>query len=87
MVNCNDQKKSIILEQTFCSCGIRTMWLGRDKFGVYWQIMPENMAELMGKNPDKTTPAMLNMKKIIIADLIQAGKKNKNKTVNKHATK
>jgi predicted 3-demethylubiquinone-9 3-methyltransferase (glyoxalase superfamily) len=48
-------------------------WL-KDKYGVSWQIMPENMGELMAKNPSKTTPAMLNMKKIIIDDLINAGK-------------
>jgi predicted 3-demethylubiquinone-9 3-methyltransferase (glyoxalase superfamily) len=32
------------------------------------------MSELMSTNPDKTTPAMLRMKKIIIADLEKAGK-------------
>ena len=46
----------------------------QDKFGVSWQIIPENMAELMAKNPEKTTPVMLGMKKIIIADMVKAGK-------------
>jgi predicted 3-demethylubiquinone-9 3-methyltransferase (glyoxalase superfamily) len=47
-------------------------WI-KDKYGVSWQITPANMGELLGKNPEKTTPAMLNMKKIIIADLLKAG--------------
>lgn len=34
------------------------------------------MAELMGNNPEKTTPDMLKMKNIIIADLEKAGKEN-----------
>ncbi len=47
----------------------------KDKYGVSWQITPANMGELLGKNPEKTTPVMLQMKKIIIADLIKAGEK------------
>ena len=47
-------------------------WI-KDKFGVSWQITPANMGELIGKNPQKTTPVMLKMKKIIIADLEKAG--------------
>ena len=45
----------------------------KDKYGVSWQIIPENMGELMSKNLEKTTPVMLDMKKIIIEDLKQAG--------------
>ena len=48
-------------------------WI-KDQFGVSWQIVPENMAELMNRNLEKTTPVMLRMKKIIIADLEKAGK-------------
>lgn len=48
-------------------------WL-KDKFGVSWQVVPKNMGELMAKNPEKTTPAMLKMKKIIIRDLETAGR-------------
>lgn len=44
----------------------------KDEYGVSWQIMPTNMGELMQKNPGKTTPTMLSMKKIIIADLEKA---------------
>jgi len=74
IVNCKDQeeidyfweKLSAVPEAEQCG------WI-KDKFGVSWQIIPENMGELMGKNPEKTTPVMLKMKKIIIADLKRAG--------------
>jgi predicted 3-demethylubiquinone-9 3-methyltransferase (glyoxalase superfamily) len=74
MVNCRGQeeidyfwgKLSAVPEAEQCG------WI-KDKFGVSWQIVPENMDELMSKNPEKTTPAMLKMKKIIIADLEKAG--------------
>ena len=46
----------------------------KDKFGVSWQIVPANMGELIGRNPARTTPVMLRMKKIIIADLELAGR-------------
>lgn len=39
----------------------------RDAFGVSWQVVPENMGELL-KAPG-AFPAMLQMKKIVIADL------------------
>jgi predicted 3-demethylubiquinone-9 3-methyltransferase (glyoxalase superfamily) len=45
----------------------------KDKFGVSWQIAPANMGELLARNPAKTTPVMLAMKKIIIAELEAAG--------------
>ncbi len=48
-------------------------WL-KDMYGVSWQIVPQNMEQLMRINPEKTTPAMLSMKKIIIKDLEEAGK-------------
>lgn len=75
IVKCKDQqeidnfweKLSAVAESEQCG------WL-KDKFGNSWQIVPENMGELMAKNPDKTTPAMLSMKKIIIEDLEKAGK-------------
>jgi len=73
IVNCKDQqeidyfwdKLSAVPEAEQCG------WI-KDKFGVSWQITPENMGELMGRNPERTTPAMLKMKKIIIADLERA---------------
>ncbi|MBI4149591.1 VOC family protein [Candidatus Woesearchaeota archaeon] len=74
MVNCKDQKEidyfwgklSAVPEAEQCG------WV-KDKYGVSWQIVPSNMGALMSKNPEKTTPAMLKMKKIIIADLRKAG--------------
>lgn len=74
IINCKDQEEIDYYWEKLSAvpqaqqCG----WL-KDKFGVSWQIMPVNMGELMGKNPAKTTPVMLSMKKIIIADLKKAG--------------
>ena len=74
MVSCKDQREidafwdklSAVPEAEQCG------WV-KDKYGLSWQIIPENMGDLMARNPEKTTPAMLSMKKIIIADLIKAG--------------
>ena len=74
MVNCRDQEEidyfwarlSAVPEAEQCG------WV-KDQFGVSWQIVPENLEEIMAVNPEKTTPAMLAMKKIVIADLIAAG--------------
>ncbi|MBN1347818.1 VOC family protein [candidate division KSB1 bacterium] len=74
IVNCSNQKEIDYLWEKLSAvpeaeqCG----WI-KDKYGVSWQIVPANMGELIGKNPEKTTPAMLKMKKIIIANLEQAG--------------
>jgi predicted 3-demethylubiquinone-9 3-methyltransferase (glyoxalase superfamily) len=73
IVNCKDQqeidfyweKLSAVSEAEQCG------WV-KDRFGVSWQIVPANMEAIMEKNPQKTTPAMLKMKKIIIADLEKA---------------
>ena len=48
----------------------------KDKFGLWWQIVPSVLGELLGA-PDRVKSqrvmdAMLKMKKIIIADLKQA---------------
>ena len=75
MVNCKDQKEIDYYREELSAvpeaeqCG----WV-KDKYGVSWQIVPANMDELISRNPEKTTPAMLKMKKIIIADLEKAGK-------------
>jgi predicted 3-demethylubiquinone-9 3-methyltransferase (glyoxalase superfamily) len=74
MVNCKDQTEIDFLWEKLSAvpaseqCG----WL-KDKYGVSWQIIPENMGALTGKNPSKTMPVMLKMKKIVIADLEKAG--------------
>ncbi|MGD2077006.1 MAG: VOC family protein [Chloroflexota bacterium] len=77
MVNCQDQQEidyywdrlSAVPEAEQCG------WV-KDKYGVSWQIAPENMGQLIARNPEKTTPAMLAMKKIIIADLEKAGRQD-----------
>ena len=73
IVNCKDQaeidyywdKLSAVPEAEACG------WT-KDQFGVSWQIVPENIDVLMAANLEKTTPVMLQMKKIIIDDLIAA---------------
>jgi predicted 3-demethylubiquinone-9 3-methyltransferase (glyoxalase superfamily) len=50
-------------------------WL-KDKFGLSWQIIPKQMGDLLGSPNRKkalaATNAMLQMKKIVIADLQRA---------------
>ena len=43
----------------------------KDKFGLSWQIIPENMGELIGASP-AATQVMMKQKKIVIAELEQA---------------
>ncbi|QYM76558.1 VOC family protein [Leucobacter luti] len=67
-VKCEDQEEIDRLWEALSAvpeaeqCG----WLA-DKFGVSWQIVPENMGELM-ERPD-AFPHMLQMKKLIIAEI------------------
>jgi predicted 3-demethylubiquinone-9 3-methyltransferase (glyoxalase superfamily) len=48
----------------------------KDKFGLWWQIIPKQLGELMGDpDPEKSQralQAMLKMQKIIVADLQKA---------------
>jgi predicted 3-demethylubiquinone-9 3-methyltransferase (glyoxalase superfamily) len=52
----------------------RCGWL-EDKFGVSWQVVPEELFELLGdaKKAGRVTQAMLGMEKIVIAELVRAG--------------
>lgn len=74
MVSCRDQEEidhfwaKLSAAPEAEQCG----WL-KDRYGVSWQIVPENIAELLSRNPEKTTPVMLEMKKIVIEDLVRAG--------------
>lgn len=43
----------------------------KDQFGVSWQVIPENMGELLSRGP-AAIQAMMKMKKIVIAELEQA---------------
>jgi predicted 3-demethylubiquinone-9 3-methyltransferase (glyoxalase superfamily) len=77
IVNCKDQKEidyfweklSAVPEAEQCG------WL-KDKFGVSWQIVPENMGELLSKGTKdeikRVTEAFLKMKKFDIALLEKA---------------
>ncbi len=47
------------------------VWL-EDKFGLSWQIVPENIFDLL--NHPKGMETMMTMKKFIIADLEAAAK-------------
>lgn len=76
-VECEDQKEvdyfwnklSAVSEVEQCG------W-GKDKFGMSWQIIPKQLGELMGDpDPEKSkrvVNAMLQMKKIVVADLRKA---------------
>ena len=72
-MNCKDQKEIDFLWNKLSAdpkseqCG----WL-KDKYGVSWQIVPENINELI-KTPE-AMKAMLQMKKIDIGTLEKAGK-------------
>ncbi|MBU2491110.1 MAG: VOC family protein [Bacteroidetes bacterium] len=74
VVNCKGQDEVDYFWNKFTADGTESMcgWL-KDKFGVSWQIVPEELHQALG-NPDpekarKAMQAMLGMKKIIIADL------------------
>lgn len=58
------EKLSAVPESEICG------WC-KDKYGLSWQIIPENMEQLLSGNK-KAMEAMLKMKKIIIADLENA---------------
>ncbi|MCC5792672.1 MAG: VOC family protein [Legionellaceae bacterium] len=47
-------------------------WL-KDKYGVSWQILPDTMNELILSCPEKTTPALMQMRKIDWGRLKKAG--------------
>ena len=76
-VNCEDQaevdyfwsKLSAAPESEQCG------WC-KDKFGLSWQIIPKQLGELLGDpDPEKSgrvMQAMLQMKKIVVADLQKA---------------
>ena len=77
-VNCEDQAEvDYYWNKLIADGGEESMcgWL-KDKYGLSWQIIPRKLGELMGDpNPAKAqsvTKAMLQMKKIIVADLQKA---------------
>ncbi len=74
MVSCDTQeeidyyweKLSAVPESEQCG------WL-KDKFGLSWQVTPKNMDNYMkGPNSEKVMAVLLEMKKLVIADLQKA---------------
>ncbi len=78
IINCKDQKEIDDLWEKLSAdpgseqCG----WL-KDKYGLSWQITPENMDALM--TTDEAFAAMLKMKKINIEELRKASEKKMSK--------
>lgn len=73
-VKCKDQAEVDYYWEKLTAEGkeSKCAWL-QDKFGLWWQIVPDRLGELLGdKDPAKANrvmQAMLKMNKIIIADL------------------
>lgn len=76
-VDCEDQEEVDHFWYKLSEAGeeSRCGWL-KDKFGISWQIVPKALPQLMGdKDPEKAKRvmmAMMQMSKIIIADLEKA---------------
>ncbi|MCC6300817.1 MAG: VOC family protein [Anaerolineales bacterium] len=77
-VNCEDQKEVDYYWNKLIADGGEESMCGwcKDKFGLWWQIVPKQLGELMG-DPDpvkskRVVDAMLKMNKIIVADLQKA---------------
>ncbi len=77
LVDCKDQEEIDYFWNKFVSDGgveSQCGWL-KDKYGFSWQIVPPMEKWLAGSDPEKSKNAihaMLQMKKIIIADLEKA---------------
>jgi predicted 3-demethylubiquinone-9 3-methyltransferase (glyoxalase superfamily) len=78
LVDCKDQAEvDYFWDKLTADGGEESMcgWL-KDKYGLSWQIIPQQLGELMG-DPDpvkakRVTDAMLQMQKIIVSDLQKA---------------
>ena len=77
-VNCENQAEVDELWNKLTADGGEESMCGwlKDKFGLWWQIIPKQLGELMGDpDPEKSqrvVQAMLKMQKIIVADLQKA---------------
>ena len=75
VINCKDQKEidyyweNLSTDPELDQCGWAT-----DKFGISWKILPENMDEIISRNPEKADLAIMTMKKIVIKELENAVK-------------
>lgn len=77
-VHCEDQAEVDHFWNALTADGGETSMCGwcKDKYGLWWQIVPKQLGELMG-DPDpersgRVMQAMLKMQKIIVADLQKA---------------
>lgn len=69
VIHCNDQAEIDYYWDKLSADGgkeIECGWVD-DKFGLSWQVVPDNIGELL-KHP-KAIEAMMKMKKFVIADL------------------
>jgi len=77
-VNCEDQAEVDHFWNALIADGGEESMCGwcKDKFGLWWQIVPKQLGELMGDpDPEKSQrvmQAMLKMQKLIVADLQKA---------------
>jgi predicted 3-demethylubiquinone-9 3-methyltransferase (glyoxalase superfamily) len=77
-VNCEDQAEVDHFWNALTADGGEESMCGwcKDKYGLWWQIIPQQLGELMGDpDPEKSkrvTDAMLKMQKIIVSDLQKA---------------
>jgi predicted 3-demethylubiquinone-9 3-methyltransferase (glyoxalase superfamily) len=73
VVKCKDQEEIDYYWEKLSQDGDKKAqqcgWL-KDKFGLSWQIIPENIGDLI--KDEKSTKVMLKMRKIIIKDLLDA---------------
>ncbi len=74
MVNCKDQNEIDYYWNKLKAGGgeeIQCGWL-KDKFGVFWQIVPSSWSELMQKNPSEYMEVMMKMVKFDLKKLEKA---------------
>ena len=75
VVNCETQAEIDELWEKLSAGGEpgRCGWL-KDKFGVSWQIVPENLSDILGQSehPDRVMQAIFQMDKLEIAELKRA---------------
>ena len=76
-IDCDTQEEVDTLWEKLSEGGAKSRcgWL-KDKFGLWWQVIPRSLGQLMGsKEPgvsQRVMQAMMQMDKIIIADLEKA---------------
>ena len=74
VVNCKTQKEIDHYWDKLTSGGgkeVQCGWL-KDKYGLSWQIVPEALPRLVGKNPSRVMGALMKMVKLDIASLERA---------------